>query len=92
MFEYPKMLFLFLTIPIFVFILLFDIIKNHRNSTLISGVNRSSIIPYYSEGQKWVRTVFMIFGLAFAILAIARPRWGTQEITANLKGRDVFFG
>ncbi len=89
MFEYPQAFLLFLSIPFVVFFFIYDIILLKKRIKIISGNNTASVVPYYSEGQKWIKLVFFSLGLCFAILALARPKWGIKTIEADVKGRDI---
>ena len=89
MFENPHFLWAFFAIPIIVFIFIFDILLFKKRAKIIAGSHIRSIIPHYSEGQKWIKLFFYFFAFCLIILAIARPRWGIESINSKIKGRDI---
>lgn len=89
MFENKFFFWLFLAIPIISLIFIADILLLRKKSKLLAGKNVASIIPFYTEGQKWLRLIFYILGFALAVLALARPRWGVETIETEVKGRDI---
>lgn len=90
MFEYPKILFFLLLTPLFFLVLLYDIFDTKKKVAKIAGKNIGTILPYYSEGQKWLKLIFYTTAYVFLVLAIARPRWGVEEFEAKIKGRDIY--
>jgi tetratricopeptide (TPR) repeat protein len=76
-------------LPFFIVFMIFDIIKLRKRSKNIAGEKVKLIIPYYSEGQKWLRIVFYSLGFILFVFALARPRWGVETIDAKIKGRDI---
>ncbi len=89
MFEYPHLLFLLLIVPFFVIIMIFNIVFYKKKVKTITQSISSDIIPYYTEGQKWVALVFYTLGIILAVLSLARPKWGVDKVDVSLKGRDV---
>ena len=89
MFEYSFVLwFLFLT-PIFLVMFILELLKIRKRAKIVSGSNTKLIMPYYSEGQKYLKIVFYTLGLVLTIFALARPRWGIESINSNVEGRDI---
>lgn len=91
MFEYPNVLFLIFLTPLFFLIILFSHLNLRKKINLIAGKNIETVIPYYSEGQKWLKIILYTLGFFLSIIALARPRWGVEEVEAKVKGRDVYF-
>ncbi|MCK4799209.1 MAG: VWA domain-containing protein [Spirochaetes bacterium] len=89
MFETPSFFWFFFAIPIIIAFFVFDILQLKKRSQKIAGKNISIIIPYYSEGQKWIRLVFYTLAFCLIILALARPKWGIEVIDSKVKGRDI---
>jgi Ca-activated chloride channel homolog len=89
MFENVYAFFILLFLPILVLFLVFDILKFRKRAKMIAGNKINNIIPYYSEGQKWLKIVFYTLGFILAVFALARPRWGYETINTNVKGRDI---
>ena len=81
--------FLLLLLPPFILFMVFDILKMKKRARMIAGNRINYIMPYYSEGQKWLRIVFYSLGLILTVFALAHPRWGIETINANIKGRDI---
>jgi Ca-activated chloride channel family protein len=89
MFEYPHILWLFLGFPLFAGLLLLDLLIFKRRAERIGGYKKEVIIPYYSEGQKWLKLVFFSMAFLLTVLGLARPRWGIESVDADLEGRDI---
>jgi Ca-activated chloride channel family protein len=69
--------------------MIFDIMKQRKRSKIVAGSKINYIMPYYSEGQKWIKIAFYSIGFILAVFAFARPRWGVETINADVKGRDM---
>ena len=89
MFENPELFWLFLALPFISSLFVFDIILIKKRTKKITGSNVKVIMPYYSEGQRWIRFIFYVIAFSLIILALARPRWGLQAIDSKIKGRDI---
>lgn len=89
MFENTYFFWFFLAIPVIILFLVIDIIQQRIRSKKIAGSNIPIVIPYHSEGQKWLKLVFYVLAFSLAIIALARPRWGIETINTKVKGRDV---
>ena len=89
MFENAKLFYLFLLLPFLVGLFIFFNISLKKSATKLAGKNINSVLPYYTEGQKWISLLFYTMGFILLIIALARPRWGIENITTDLKGRDV---
>jgi Ca-activated chloride channel family protein len=89
MFENSKIFYLFLLLPLLVGLFVFFNLNFKKSAKKLAGKNIDSILPYYTEGQKWVSLLFYTFGFILLIIALARPRWGIENISTDLKGRDV---
>ncbi|OHD38819.1 MAG: hypothetical protein A2015_06960 [Spirochaetes bacterium GWF1_31_7] len=89
MFEYSHLLLLLLMLP-FIFIAFFvEIFLYRKRTQKIAGANKEMIIPYFTEGQKWIRNIFYTIGFIFIVLSVARPKWGIEEINQKIVGRDI---
>jgi Ca-activated chloride channel homolog len=89
MFENAYTFFLLILLPPFAMFMVFDIFQIRKRAKTVSGNRINHIIPYYSEGQKWLKLVFYCIGFVLVIFALARPRWGYETINADVKGRDI---
>ncbi|HOJ64389.1 MAG TPA: VWA domain-containing protein [Spirochaetota bacterium] len=89
MFENVYYFFGFLLLPFIVLIFVADILILRKRAKIVAGDKLQYIIPYYSEGQKWLRMVLYLLGFSLCIVALARPRWGVETIEADVKGRDI---
>jgi Ca-activated chloride channel family protein len=78
-----------LLLPLLVGLFVFFNLNFKKSAKKLAGKNIDSILPYYTEGQKWVSLLFYTFGFILLIIALARPRWGIENISTDLKGRDV---
>ncbi len=91
MFEYSFVLYFLSAVPIFLILMLVDFYKNKKMITKVSSTKNRKIIPYYSEGQKILKIFFYTLGILLIIFALARPRWGYEELNTNYSGRDIYF-
>lgn len=89
MFEKPQYFLLFFAVPFLMLLLILDIILTKKRAKKIAGDNIKLIIPYYTEGQKWIKFVFFTIAFCLTILALARPKWGITTIDSKIKGRDI---
>ena len=89
MFENAKLFYLFLLLPFLVGLFIFFNISLKKSATKLAGKNINTVLPYYTEGQKWISLLFYTMGFILLIIALARPRWGIENISTDLKGRDV---
>ncbi len=89
MFESTYFFWFFLLLPVVAALFLLDVILTKKRAIKIAGSNLPIIMPYYSEGQKWLKVIFYIIGLCFFIIALARPKWGIENIDTKFKGRDI---
>lgn len=89
MFEHKKMFFLFLLLPVLIALFVYDILLLRHRSKKVAGSHAAKIIPFYTEGQRWIRIFFYTIGFILAVFALARPRWGIETIQADLKGKDI---
>lgn len=89
MFENATLFYLFLLLPFFVGLFVFFNLHFKKSAKKLAGSNIDTILPYYTEGQKWISLLFYTIGFSLLIIALARPRWGIENISADLKGRDV---
>jgi|GEM_PF-1261554 len=91
MFSYKYAFWLFLLIPLIFLIIFFEIFNSKKRVKKISGDNKKQIIPYYSEGQKWLKLVFYTIAFSLCVLSIARPKWGIKTADIKFKGKDILF-
>ncbi len=91
MFHNINALYLLIIVPFFVFFMILDLIRYISSVKKVTAVKKPTIVPYYSEGQKWVKIFFYTFSMVLVILALARPKWGTEEIEVKDNGRDIYF-
>lgn len=89
MFENAKLFYLFLLLPFLVGLFVFFNLYFKKSAQKLAGSNIDTILPYYTEGQKWISLLFYTIGFSLLIIALARPRWGIENISTDLKGRDV---
>lgn len=89
MFENAKLFYLFLLLPFLVGLFVFFNLYFKKSAKKLAGSNIDTILPYYTEGQKWISLLFYTIGFSLLIIALARPRWGIENISTDLKGRDV---
>jgi len=56
---------------------------------LLNGLNPSLLSPDVSGIKVAARSAFLLAGLFFAIIALARPQWGTHQELLRRQGLDV---
>ncbi|HPO50361.1 MAG TPA: VWA domain-containing protein, partial [Spirochaetota bacterium] len=89
MFEYNFVLWFLFLVPIIFVLFIFEIISLRKRVKIVAGKNLNTVIPYYSEGQKYLRMVFYTLGIILTVFALARPRWGVETINSDVEGRDI---
>lgn len=89
MFENTKAFYLFLLLPVLVGLFIFFNLHFKKSAKKLAGDNVDTILPYYTEGQKWISLLLYTIGFCLLITSLARPRWGIENISTDLKGRDV---
>lgn len=89
MFEKPAFFYLLFIVPFLTALFIFFIFQYRKSAKKLAGSNVNEVLPYYTEGQKWIATLFYTIGFLLFIIALARPKWGIENINTNLKGRDV---
>ena len=89
MFENTNAFYLFLLLPFLVGLFIFFNLYFKKSAKKLAGDNVDSVLPYYTEGQKWISLLLYTIGFCLLIVALARPRWGIENISTDLKGRDV---
>ncbi len=89
MFENRYAFFLFILIPFIILVFILEIFSYKKRVKIIGGTNIDKILPYYSENRNWLKMIVWTVAFIFVILAVARPKWGTETIEATFKGRDV---
>ncbi|MBN2547401.1 MAG: VWA domain-containing protein [Spirochaetes bacterium] len=90
MFENPKIFILFSALPVIVFFMVLDILILKKRVNKIAGKNTEIVIPYHSEGQKWLKIIFYTLAIILSIIGLARPKWGVESIDSKIKGKDVY--
>ena len=89
-FAEPNFLWALFTLPLF---LLLFIYAYHRRKKLASRFASISMLPKIatslSPWRRAIKTSLLLLGLAFLILALARPQWGRQMEHIERKGLDV---
>jgi Ca-activated chloride channel family protein len=89
MFENPYFFWFFLLVPFIAFLFTLDIFITKKKSEKIAGENIPTILPYFSEGQKWIKVVFYLIGFCLFIIALSRPKWGIEKVESKINGRDI---
>jgi len=51
---------------------------------------RARLLPALSGGRFWVKTILFALGIGFALLALARPRFGTYFEEVRPRGADIY--
>lgn len=89
-FLHPSSLWLLVFIPIVYFILLWDEKRRLKRFEMFAQRSLWPVIaPEINVQARMRKIILWLMAGAFAILAMARPQWGTQEEVAKMSGLDV---
>jgi Ca-activated chloride channel family protein len=89
-FVHPSALWLLVLVPITFAILLWDEKKKQKRfETFVQRSLWPVIAPDLDPGARMRKMILWLSAAVFAILALARPQWGTQEEVAKMAGLDV---
>jgi Ca-activated chloride channel family protein len=89
-FLYPGALWWLVLVPIAYFILLWD--EKRRLKSFEAFASRSlwpAIVPEINSRARFQKITLFLLAAVFAIIAMARPQWGTQEEVAKMSGLDI---
>ena len=85
--EYLNLLWL---TPVLAFCLLWSLrIRRKRLHEFLSPSLAPRLTQEYSRGRSSVRALLLLGFFAFAVLALARPQWGTRMETIRRRGVDI---
>lgn len=65
--------------------------REENLSKLVAARLRPRLAANVSIARRRLRFLFLLFGFAAVLIALARPQWGFTMIEAKRKGRDVLF-
>jgi Ca-activated chloride channel homolog len=89
-FANPFFLYLLLLVPLFALFLLW---ANRRRKADLARLGDRQLIDRLSQGINWTgrrwRSVLWLVALAFLLIALARPQWGTEVQTIEQEGLQV---
>ena len=86
----PQWLWGLLVVPIFYFLILLD--EKRRKEQFRRFADQSLwkfLAPELNFGLRFRKSLMSILALAFGLLALARPQWGSHEETIEVTGLDV---
>ncbi|HCU24547.1 MAG TPA: hypothetical protein DF383_05975 [Deltaproteobacteria bacterium] len=89
-FNHPDFVFLFFLIPLV--LALFAWTRRGRNKAwqaLADKALRPRLLPQTSPWRLRMKALLKILALAFLILALMEPQWGTHEEEVTMRGADV---
>ena len=89
-FEYPSFLYLLFVIPILTFLFAFALRRVRKRKAVLgdtSLINR--LVNGFSRWRGVIKFSLTMIGLALVIVALARPRFGTNVETVNKAGVEV---
>ncbi len=91
-FASPLWLWGLLALPFILGIVQFEErLRRLRFSRFVSEALWPQIVPEWKPGLRTRKTVLGFIALAFALVALARPQWGTKEETLHVTGLDLVF-
>ena len=88
-FEYPWVLFLLWLVPLAGLISYRLIGRRAAGSRLVSPEMAARLAPPIAPARRLWQLSLLLTGLLLALIAAARPQWGTREETATQRGRDL---
>jgi Ca-activated chloride channel family protein len=89
-FVHPSALWLLLLVPVALMLFVWD--EKRRQKRFEAFAQRAvwpMIVPEINLNARMRKAVLWLGAAFFAILALARPQWGTQEEIAKMSGLDV---
>lgn len=88
-FEYPWVLFLLWLVPVAGLLTYRLTGRNTAGGRLVSPEMAARLAPPVSPTRRLWQLSLLMTGLLLALIAAARPQWGTREETAYQRGRDL---
>ncbi len=88
-FQYPWILLLLWIVPVVGLVWRFLSKRQTLGRTFISPFMAAKLAPPSSPVRRDWQLAFLMTGLLLALLAMARPQWGTKEETVYQRGRDL---
>ena len=91
-FAAQSWLWFLLALPLVYFVLMFD--ENRRKKRFARFAREAtwkSIAPETDHSSGMAKARIWLLAMGFAILAMARPQWGSHEEIAHVTGMDIFF-
>lgn len=89
-FAQAQYLFLLLLIPLFfVFQAIVQGMRRRRLRKLGDESLVKALMPSYSAGKAWIRTVFFSLGFFFLVIALSRPQIGAKLKEHQTKGAEI---
>ena len=89
-FAQAQYLFLLLLIPLFfVFQAIVQGMRRRRLRKLGDESLVKALMPSYSAGKVWIRTVFFSLGFFFLVIALSRPQIGAKLKEHQTKGAEI---
>lgn len=91
-FVHPGWFWVALLLPVLFSVLLWDEKQRKvRFSRFAAESTWKALAPEIDFGARIRKAVFWTLAAAFAVVAMARPQWGTHEETVKVSGLDVMF-
>ncbi|MGJ3240466.1 MAG: VWA domain-containing protein [Anaerolineae bacterium] len=92
MFEQAFYLYLLILIPLFI---AFFIWRGMARAAILRKIGEQelieTLITQISPFKRWLKALWWLIALAFVIVALARPTWGTDEEIIRTQGIQVIF-
>jgi len=89
-FFQPEYWFLLLLLPLMGFFFLWAWRKRkHDREMFLRGMRLDILCPDVATGKVAFKAAFLLIGLLFAVIALARPQWGTHQELIRREGLDV---
>lgn len=88
-FQYPWVLLLLWLVPVIGLVWRLLSKRQTLGRTFVSPFMAAKLAPPSSPARRDWQLAFLMTGLLLALIAIARPQWGTKEETVYQRGRDL---
>ncbi len=89
-FFQPEYWFLMLLLPLLALFFVWAWRRRVKDREMfLRGMRLEALSPGLSSGKIAAKSIFLLLGFMFAIIALARPQWGTYQELVKRQGLDV---
>src|SRR5579872_5250438 len=70
-------------------VLIYKVREIARITKILAGKWIDRVVKNYSYAKQIMKSLLIVFGLVFLVVALCRPQWTKQEQVIAQEGRDV---